>query len=345
MIPWQGRLLFRQYNAGKAAKYGVKLFKLCSTTGYTYSLIVYTGKSDSNVREMSVAEKVCRDLGRNLFDEGRVLVVDNFYTSYELARFCLDHRTHLVGTVRANKRNFPSEILSAKLKKGEMVAQEDQHGIVMLKWRDSRDVRMLSTKHEPKMVTANEYAHMGNEIESRANEDNENETNNENAVLPYSEQRASKKKPAVVHFYNRNKFGIDLSDQMASYATSIRKGVKWYRKLAIELLLGLSVVNSWIVYKAATRRKINIRRFRLEIASSLLSISAGGVPINVSHKQHFLSKQSERKTCSKCYARLAEKFSRAKARNSTKKTVFVCKTCPGSPPMCPECFETIHKVK
>lgn len=321
MIPWQGRLIFRQYNAGKAAKYGVKLFKLCSVTGYTYSLIVYTGKSESNVKEMGIAEKVCRDLGRNLFDEGRVLVVDNFYTSYELARYCLDHRTHLVGTVRANKKNFPSEILSAKLKKGAMVAREDQHGIVLLKWHDARDVRMLSTMHAPKMMTANEYARIENRIEPSANEESENDNNNnnENSVLPYSEQKANKKKPAVVHFYNKNKFGIDLSDQMASYATSIRKGVKWYRKLAVELLLGVSIVNSWIVYKAATRRKINIRRFRLEIASSLLMISAIGVQINVSAKQHFLSKQSERKTCTKCYARLTEKFDRNTARNKTKK--------------------------
>lgn len=33
MVPWRGRLIFRQFNAGKAAKYGKKLFKLCATNG------------------------------------------------------------------------------------------------------------------------------------------------------------------------------------------------------------------------------------------------------------------------------------------------------------------------
>ena len=35
MIPWRGRLGFRQYIPGKAHKYGVKLCKLCTVEGYT----------------------------------------------------------------------------------------------------------------------------------------------------------------------------------------------------------------------------------------------------------------------------------------------------------------------
>ena len=31
---------------------------------------------------------------------------------------------------------------------------------------------------------------------------------------------------------------------MASYATSLRKGVKWYRKLAIEIILAIVVENT-----------------------------------------------------------------------------------------------------
>lgn len=85
MVPFRGRLIFRQFNPGKAAEYGIKLYKLCATNGYTFALSVYTGKSPStgDVSDKSVgaAEKVCRDLGNNLYNEGRVLVVDNFYTA------------------------------------------------------------------------------------------------------------------------------------------------------------------------------------------------------------------------------------------------------------------------
>lgn len=46
MIPFRGRLLFRQYIPDKRHKYGIKVFKICDTTGYTYSVEIYTGKTD-----------------------------------------------------------------------------------------------------------------------------------------------------------------------------------------------------------------------------------------------------------------------------------------------------------
>ena len=52
---------------------------------------------------------------------------------------------------------------------------------------------------------------------------------------------ATLKSLAVVE-YNEGKCGIDYSDQMVSYATTIKKGIKGYRKLGIQLL-GISVVN------------------------------------------------------------------------------------------------------
>ena len=40
MTPWQGRLLFKQYIPGKAHKYGVKIYKLVATNGYTWNYII-----------------------------------------------------------------------------------------------------------------------------------------------------------------------------------------------------------------------------------------------------------------------------------------------------------------
>ena len=44
MVPWRGRLLFRQYNPSKAHRYGVKICKLYDSKGYTYTSSVYAGK-------------------------------------------------------------------------------------------------------------------------------------------------------------------------------------------------------------------------------------------------------------------------------------------------------------
>ena len=152
LIPWRGRLIFRQYIPNKAHPYGIKMFKLCSVDGYTWGFRIYAGKSSTGHWEIGLAQKVCLELAKDLLNEGRTLYVDNFYTSYELAKSFLQKETHVVGTLRANKKDVPKEVLKAKLRRGEMIAKEDQDGIVVLKWRDTRDVRILSTKHAPIMA-------------------------------------------------------------------------------------------------------------------------------------------------------------------------------------------------
>ncbi len=46
MVPWRGRLLFQQYISGKAHKYGLKMYKLAATNGYTWNYVIYTGEQD-----------------------------------------------------------------------------------------------------------------------------------------------------------------------------------------------------------------------------------------------------------------------------------------------------------
>ena len=50
MVHWRGRLIFRQYNPGKAHKYGVKIYKLCDQEGYTYTSYVNAGKDGYALR-------------------------------------------------------------------------------------------------------------------------------------------------------------------------------------------------------------------------------------------------------------------------------------------------------
>ena len=125
LVPWKGRLTFRQHVPNKTHRYGVKLFKLCSLAGYTWAVKVYSVKSSTGEHEIGLAKTVCKELMKDLVDQGRTLYVDNFYTSYDLTQYCQEKKTHLVGTLRANKKYIPKEVLNAKLKRGEMVAKED----------------------------------------------------------------------------------------------------------------------------------------------------------------------------------------------------------------------------
>ncbi len=55
--------------------------------GFTYSMNIYSGKTgNEKQREVGLTKKVYEHLAKNLLNEGRILFVDNFYMSYDLAR-------------------------------------------------------------------------------------------------------------------------------------------------------------------------------------------------------------------------------------------------------------------
>ena len=92
LVSWQGQIVFRQYLPSKAHKYGIKVFKLCSASGYMWSIIVYGGRAATEGRDIGQAQRVCTELTERLRNEGRTLYIDNFYTSYPLAKFFLHQK-------------------------------------------------------------------------------------------------------------------------------------------------------------------------------------------------------------------------------------------------------------
>ena len=57
---------------------------------------------------------------------------------------------------------------------------------------------------------------------------------------------------------------------MVAYSTSHRRTLNWYIKLALELLLNTSISNATILYKKATKIKINVSDFRVALAMQLI---------------------------------------------------------------------------
>ena len=342
LVPWRSRLVCKQYIPNKAHKYGIKLFKLCSAEGFTYSMKVYGRKvSADGHREVGIAKKVCESLAVNLLKEGRTLFVDNFYTSYELARSFLEQQTHVVGTLRSNKKGIPKEIMQAKLKKGEMVSCEDENGIVVLKWIDTRDVRMLSTLHKPVLTV----------VGGDRDQDSQNSSDEDDNAPSTSSRRRSRRrklKPEAVIAYNQGKTGIDFSDQMASYATTLRKGVKWFRKLGIELLHGMAIVNAFIIYNHVAENKIKIRSFRECVTKRLLRLNEQRHDRSRSKAHTLHTKKTEggkkvRRACKICYAKIRDESGCSAARKKLKLVSTYCTSCPNEPFMCIECFGEQHK--
>lgn len=313
LVPFRGRLKFLQYIKNKRHKFGIKLFKLCLAKGYTYNFSVYCGKSKDE--QMSVPSKIVLDLLGNLLHEGRTVFTDNWYTSVSLATELLQRRTHLVGTLRINRKFNPKSVTQRKLKRGESIAAECKEGIVVQKWRDKRDVLFLSTKHTDEMVN-----------------------------IPKRGQDVSK--PIIILEYNKCKAFIDLSDQIKAYNSSLRKSLKWYRKLALELLTGTALVNAYTAHQEIANDKMSITRFREEVIKGLLKDETDTIAIDLEPKStpHLLEDvgRANRRRCVTCYAKISEQCGSKEASRKTPQSSMKCSTC--NKHYCLSCFFDVHET-
>lgn len=145
LVSCRGRLMFREYIQIKGHKFGIKMFQLCLSHGYTYVLKVYCGKEiDGGI--LSVSTKVVMRLMNDCFDSGRTLRQDNYYTSVALAQQLRKRNTHLVGTLRKNRKDNPNDVLTAKLRTGQYISGQSNRGWMITKWKDKRHVIIFITK-------------------------------------------------------------------------------------------------------------------------------------------------------------------------------------------------------
>nr|XP_039265449.1 piggyBac transposable element-derived protein 4-like [Styela clava] len=116
LIPFKGRINFRQFIKTKRARYGIKVWVLAeSSTGYVSRLQFYTGKDPMSKPETGLASRVVRYLMEPYEGLYHHLYVDNFYTSPELFEYLLSKGVYACGTFRSNLINFPKDIIVSKI--------------------------------------------------------------------------------------------------------------------------------------------------------------------------------------------------------------------------------------
>lgn len=236
MIPWRGRLRFRQYIKGKRHKYGIKVYKLCLPKGYTYDLDIYTGRR-MNSSTYGHGYDVVLKLMNGLLFEQRALYTDCFYSSIPLAQSLLQKGTYFCGTIQISRKFLPLN-KNKKQKRGEIRSLENSSGIKFVQWTDKKTVSMI--------------------------------TSCPNRNCEIIEGRSTRYKLDLVFDYNDAKKGVDLSDQMSSYYSSLRKTVKWYRKIVMQLICGTAVVNAYYIHNQWGTRNMSILKFRESIINKLL---------------------------------------------------------------------------
>lgn len=244
LILFKGRLVFKQYIKTKRHRFGIKLFVLCDCeTGFILDFIVYVGKETDIDTEtnplLGITGAVVMKLMTPYLDKGHSLYTDNFYTSPSLSLFLFDRKTNTCGTVRQNRKGMPD--LKKKLKKGEVIWKNSEK-LLALKWKDRRDVTMLSTMHENQIVTLPKL--------DRITGDNI-------------------KKPLCVLDYNAKMGAVDRSDMLISSIDSMRKNIKWYKKLFFHIL-DLCTINSHALFLMQNEKKVPLAVFHKNVIRQLL---------------------------------------------------------------------------
>ena len=239
MVKLKGRSTLKQYLPLKPIKRGVKIWERCDAkTGYVYDLNVYSGK-DTNQVTGTLGERVVTKLCASVRNPHVLLSFDRFFTSVNLMQ---NLQFPAVGTVIKNRKNVPK--FTAKLKRGESEFRVSEHGVMAARWMDSNDVIALSNCHQPV-----------NNVVTRRQKDG---------------KKVAVNCPDVFVTYNDIMGGVDLSDQKVSLYDFNRKSLKWWKKVFYKLLM-TSVVNSHIIFQAATNSKSPLKQFIVELAEQLIT--------------------------------------------------------------------------
>lgn len=233
LMLYKGRLSWKQYIPSKRSRFGVKSYYLCEAkSGYVYSGIIYTGKGtllNQKYKDLPLTTQIVMTLMEPLLNKGYCLTTDNFYTSPQLANILVSHTTDTYGTIRQNRKGLPGYFKSKKLKKGEATSFR-KGKIMVLKWKDKKDVALLSTIHNNEFKTTDKLDKDGNII----------------------------KKPIVVIDYNDTMGGVDRMDQrIHDYAITRKRGKKYYKKIFFHLL-DVCIFNSFILYQKNGGKRDNL---------------------------------------------------------------------------------------
>ncbi|OXA45417.1 piggyBac transposable element-derived protein 4 [Folsomia candida] len=212
LMPFRGRLSFRQYNPKKRGRFGIESFLLMDAEKkYVLDILPYQGRSTPIFDQAWIAAygfggaTALTLLRKGYFNKNHRLVLDNYFQSPTLAKVLVRLEVFVLGTVRKNRKFMPRFVdpitkKPNKITQGEVETFSDGD-MLLERWGDRREVFMLNTFIDHRMEECNS----GNPANQRL-------------------------KPASVLVYNKVMGAVDNMDAMIRPYQALRKTTKWYRK-------------------------------------------------------------------------------------------------------------------
>jgi len=148
MCPFRGRFQHLAYEPRKPHKWGIKLISECDAlTGYCIAINPCLGKEsygcDDEVKNLD--QLLLKKL--MLYNDASYhFYCDNFYCHPDLALQFKKFGHDMTGTLKLERKDVPYKFAQAKLKRGQSKGFESEDGVFILKFREKRDVCLLTTK-------------------------------------------------------------------------------------------------------------------------------------------------------------------------------------------------------
>lgn len=263
---------FRQYMPNKPHKWGMKLFVLCDTSGYSYRFEVYHGGSDNvlipGVGDMGATSNVVVRLSQTINNfKNHIMYFDNFYTSLPLLVYLRSRGIYSLGTIRSNRipnSKLPTDKDISKEPRGhcvEYVANVHGVNVTTVLWKDTKAVRLAST-------------YVGIQPFERT------DTNNSpNKAVRYNRKDKSYISidcPRIIREYNRHMGGVDLMDGLLGRYHITMKTHSASKRLFYHFI-DMALVNAYLLFKRVHGNySFNLPDFREEVAEAFCH-SGGGV--------------------------------------------------------------------
>ncbi|KAJ8941395.1 hypothetical protein NQ314_010410 [Rhamnusium bicolor] len=114
-----------------------------------------------------------------------------------------------LATLNLCRKYLPKEVIAKKLEKHEYIGRETHDGNFVSKWKDARDVLMLSTIHNMDKRVPPPSSKRKRKIVPPPTGHNETPAQKRRRT---DENKTPKLKPAAIIAYNNDKCGIDKSD-------------------------------------------------------------------------------------------------------------------------------------
>jgi len=244
MIPFKGRLSFKQYMKDKPTKWGIKVFVLSdATNGYVYRFQIYAGKSMDRAVEVGLCSRVVLELMSGLEDHGFDLYTDNYYTSPQLFLTLF------------NRKGFPKSLVKKKKEDRGYFDYLSNGPLLAVTWFDRKYVFFLSTTHQAETTTPCTI--------QRRNQDG---------------SRVDVPCPPLLIDYQQFMRGVDRGDQMVGYYNIARRSRKWWKQ-CFSYLVECSLLNAYVLdciafpsdHQQRGRNKSDFLSFRLKVAQQLIA--------------------------------------------------------------------------